>query len=148
MAAVHLQYATRGKGSDPGPAFLFALVGLYEAVQPGERGGEVLSRQARGPSYPSQTWFRMADDIDSRRRRAAYRASHRGTKEMDWVLGRYSDAALGAMSGEALSLFERLLALPDPDLRDMILPPQTAPPAEFAELIAAVRTFHGLGEEC
>jgi len=90
----------------------------------------------------------MADDIDSRRRRAAYRASHRGTKEMDWVLGRYSDAALGAMSGEALGLFERLLALPDPDLQDMILPPQRAPPAEFAELIAAVRTFHGLGEEC
>jgi antitoxin CptB len=90
----------------------------------------------------------MADDIDSRRRRAAYRASHRGTKEMDWVLGRFAQAALGAMSGEALSLFERLLALPDPDLRDMILPPQTAPPAEFAELIAAVRTFHGLGEQC
>jgi hypothetical protein len=49
------------------------------------------------------------------------------------------------MSGEALGLFERLLTLPDPELRDMILPPHTAPPAEFAELIVAVRTFHGLG---
>ena len=90
----------------------------------------------------------MADDIDSRRRRAAYRASHRGTKEMDWVLGRYAEAELAAMSEEALTLFERLLALPDPDLRDMILHPQTAAPSEFAELIAAVRTFHGLGEQC
>jgi antitoxin CptB len=87
----------------------------------------------------------MADDLDSRRRRAAYRASHRGTKEMDWVLGRYAEAALGTMSPEALGLFERLLALPDPDLRDMILPPQTAAPGEFADLIAAVRRFHGLG---
>jgi antitoxin CptB len=86
----------------------------------------------------------MSDDIDSRRRRAAYRANHRGTKEMDWILGRYADAALAGMSAETLTLFERLLTLPDPDLRDMILPPQTEAPAEFVELIAAVRTFHGL----
>jgi antitoxin CptB len=87
----------------------------------------------------------MSDDIDSRRRRAAYRANHRGTKEMDWILGRYADAVLAGMSAETLALFERLLTLPDPDLRDMILPPQTEAPAEFAELIAAVRSFHGLG---
>jgi antitoxin CptB len=86
----------------------------------------------------------MADDIDSRRRRAAYRASHRGTKEMDWVLGRFAEAVLAGMSADALTLFERLLTLPDPDLRDMILPPHTAAPVEFAELIAAVRRFHGL----
>jgi antitoxin CptB len=86
----------------------------------------------------------MGDDIDSRRRRAAYRASHRGTKEMDWVLGRYAEAELGAMSADALALFEQLLMLPDPDLSDMILPPHTPAPAEFADLIASVRAFHGL----
>ena len=89
----------------------------------------------------------MADDLDSRRRRAAYRASHRGTKEMDWVLGRYAEASLADMSADTLTLFERLLTLPDPDLRDMILPPHMAAPVEFAELITAVRTFHGLGNE-
>jgi antitoxin CptB len=88
----------------------------------------------------------MADDIDSRRRRAAYRATHRGTKEMDWVLGRYAEAELAAMPADALALFERLLALPDPDLCDMLLPPHTPAPAEFAGLVAAVRAFHGLGD--
>ena len=88
----------------------------------------------------------MAHDIDSRRRRAAYRATHRGTKEMDWLLGRYAEAELEAMPADALSLFERLLALPDPDLCDMILPPHTPAPAEFADLVAAVRAFHGLGD--
>ena len=29
----------------------------------------------------------MPDDLEMRRRRAAYRASHRGTKEMDIILG-------------------------------------------------------------
>jgi antitoxin CptB len=86
----------------------------------------------------------MADDLDPRRRRAAYRASHRGTKEMDWVLGRFAEARLAGMSAEALGLFERLLALPDPDLRDMLLPPHTAAPADLADLVASVRAFHGL----
>ena len=55
-------------------------------------------------------------DIDSRRRRAAYRASHRGTKEMDWILGRFADAALPTAGGDAGSS-RRLLALPDPACR-------------------------------
>ena len=29
----------------------------------------------------------MTDDVETRRRRAVYRACHRGTKEMDWILG-------------------------------------------------------------
>ena len=33
-------------------------------------------------------------DLEIRRRRAAYRAHHRGTKEMDWLVGRYADAHL------------------------------------------------------
>ena len=86
----------------------------------------------------------MTDDVETRRRRAVYRACHRGTKEMDWILGRFAQAALGDMPVDRLGLFERLLALPDPDLQDMILHPELAPAGEFAELVAAVRAFHGL----
>ena len=86
----------------------------------------------------------MTDDVETRRRRAAYRACHRGTKEMDWILGRFAQAALADMPTDGLSLFERLLALPDPDLQDMILHPELMPAGEFAELVAAMRAFHGL----
>jgi antitoxin CptB len=86
----------------------------------------------------------MTDDAETRRRRAAYRACHRGTKEMDWILGRYAEAALSAMPLASLGLFERLLSLPDPDLQDMILHPELSPGGEYAELVAAVRAFHGL----
>jgi antitoxin CptB len=87
----------------------------------------------------------MTEDVETRRRRAAYRAWHRGTKEMDWVLGRFADSALGAMSPETLGYFERLLALPDPDLQQLLLNPGAAPgPEALAELIARVRAFHGL----
>ena len=78
----------------------------------------------------------MTDDVDTRRRRAVYRACHRGTKEMDWMLGRFAQAALGGMPVDRLDQFERLLALPDPDLQDMILHPELAPGGEFADLIA------------
>lgn len=86
----------------------------------------------------------MTDDAETRRRRAVYRACHRGTKEMDWILGRFATAALPAMPVERLGLFERMLALPDPELQDMILHPELAPGGEYAELVSAVRVFHGL----
>lgn len=86
----------------------------------------------------------MTDDVASRRRRAVFRAGHRGTKEMDWLLGRFADARVAEMPLEMLDLFEQLLLLPDPELHDMIVYPETAPAGQFAELIRRMRTFHGL----
>ena len=87
----------------------------------------------------------MTDDAEARRRRAVYRACHRGTKEMDIILGRFAEAELAEMSVADIGDFERLLALPDPDLQDMILHPELRPAGEFAGWVAAIRTFHGLG---
>lgn len=89
----------------------------------------------------------MNDDLESRRRRAAYRASHRGTKELDITLGRFADRALPGMNEETLALFERFLALPDPDLQDMIWYPDARLAGEFAGLVAQVRAFHSLEGE-
>jgi succinate dehydrogenase flavin-adding protein (antitoxin of CptAB toxin-antitoxin module) len=54
----------------------------------------------------------------------------------------YTRAAQRGSDG--LGLFERMLALPDPDLQDMVLHPELMPAGEFAELVAAMRVFHGL----
>ena len=86
----------------------------------------------------------MTDDVESRRRRAAFRATHRGNKEMDWLIGRFAQARLAAMSAEALTAFERLLFVPDPHLYDMIMHPEVAPAGEHHPLVAELRTFHGL----
>jgi antitoxin CptB len=86
----------------------------------------------------------MAADLDVRRRRAVYRAHHRGTKEMDWLLGRFADAMVGEMASVDLDRFERLLALPDPDLHRRILGAQPTRDENFADLIAALRSFHRL----
>ncbi len=84
------------------------------------------------------------DDLDTRRRRAAYRASHRGTKELDWIIGRYATEVLPGLDGEALARLERLLSLPDPELQQWFQAPELAAGGEFAELITDMRRFHRL----
>lgn len=86
----------------------------------------------------------MAVELDTRRRRAAFRANHRGTKELDIILGRYADARLPTMDEAALARFEILLTLPDPDLQHWIFTPADAAGSGHADLIADVRAFHGL----
>jgi len=87
----------------------------------------------------------MTDDIELRRRRVAYRATHRGTKEMDLILGRFAQARLSGMSESELAVFERFAALPDPMLAGWFSQAETPKESEFVALIGALREFHGLG---
>jgi antitoxin CptB len=86
----------------------------------------------------------MTDDIEIRRRRAAYRACHRGTKEMDLVLGRFANARLAGMTVDELDDFERLLALPDPLLTQWFQQGEEPEEAALAALMSALRSYHGL----
>jgi antitoxin CptB len=86
----------------------------------------------------------MSEDIDVRRKRATWRAGHRGTKELDFLVGRFADARLGSMSGADLDHFEQFLALADPEIQSWLLGPLREPEAEFAALVAEIRKFHGL----
>jgi antitoxin CptB len=83
------------------------------------------------------------DDLGVRRRRALYRASHRGTKEMDFTLGRFAQARVAAMSAARLDAFEELLALEDPLLSELLGGAPGAG-AEQAALLDDLRAFHGL----
>jgi len=85
----------------------------------------------------------MADDLDVRRRRASYRAHHRGTKEMDLLVGRYADARLECWGADAVSRFEAFLNLPDPMLQSWIFS-GSGEGGEFGDLIDDIRIFHRL----
>jgi antitoxin CptB len=86
----------------------------------------------------------MDDDMETRRRRAAWRASHRGTRELDILIGKYAMANLPRMSEEELSRFETFLALHDPVLQEWLLTPNGNAEPAFADLVVSVRQFHGL----
>ena len=83
--------------------------------------------------------------LQERRRRAHYRAAHRGTREMDWLLGRYAETVVAAMSEADLVSFERLLAVPDPVLHAWVVLGTAIEPGEHVPLVRAIRDFHGLG---
>ena len=82
---------------------------------------------------------------DPRRRRALYRAQHRGTKEMDFLLGRFAEARLADMTPADLVAFEELLSLPDPDLQHWLMIGTGFDGSALAGLLTDIRAFHGLG---
>jgi antitoxin CptB len=89
----------------------------------------------------------MGDDLEIRRRRAAWRSSHRGTKELDLLIGGYATARLAVMSEAELAHFETFLAVNDPQLQAWLLAPHESAEPGFADLVASVREFHGLARE-
>jgi antitoxin CptB len=55
-------------------------------------------------------------ELDDRRKRLRFRAWHRGTREMDLVLGRFVDAKLAALTDDEIDDLEALMEVPDPEL--------------------------------
>ena len=80
-------------------------------------------------------------DLDARRRKLAFRASHRGMKEMDVILGGYADRTLAVMSDVELDRFEALLEVPDPDLHAWIVGGLEVPSEHRGELMQELRAF-------
>ncbi|MBR1287610.1 succinate dehydrogenase assembly factor 2 [Bradyrhizobium sp. AUGA SZCCT0177] len=59
---------------------------------------------------------RSSGGLDDRRKRLLFRCWHRGTREMDLILGRFADAEIADLSDGDMAELERLLEVPDPDL--------------------------------
>jgi antitoxin CptB len=59
---------------------------------------------------------RSSDGLDDRRKRLLFRCWHRGTREMDLILGRFADATIADLSDQELGQLEALIVVPDPDL--------------------------------
>lgn len=68
------------------------------------------------------------EDIAIRRKRLRYRAWHRGTKEMDLVLGPFCDANIEGFDAVSLDRLEALMNEEDPPLLKWVMQ-QEEPPA-------------------
>ncbi len=74
-----------------------------------------------------------AASFEALRRKLAFRSWHRGTKEMDLLLGRFADAHLPGFAPAELELYAALLTENDPDLYDWVTG-KAEPPAPNAVL--------------
>lgn len=66
-------------------------------------------------------------DIETRRRRAHFRAWHRGMREADLLVGGFADSALASMNDAEIGEFERLLDIPDADIVRWVTGEQAVP---------------------
>ena len=74
--------------------------------------------------------------LDERRRRILFRAWRRGLREMDLVMGQFADMNLPVMSDAELDEFERLLAVPDPQVLSWIVGSEPIPANHDTPLFA------------
>ena len=67
-----------------------------------------------------------------------FKASHRGTKEMDIILGNFAKKNLESMDIDNLKLFEELLEIPDPDLYKWFTSEDINIPKKFLDLVKEI----------
>ena len=79
------------------------------------------------------------EPIENKRRRLIFRSDHRGTKEMDIIMGRFAKAHVPEFNEDELADFDALLCNNDPDLYNWITRKEDAP-----EPIASMSVFQKL----
>jgi len=83
----------------------------------------------------------MTETPENRIKRLQMRSWRRGTKEMDMILGPYSDTEIVNLDADSLARYEELLVENDQDLY-VWMSKQGEPPAELREIINVVQGFH------
>jgi antitoxin CptB len=68
------------------------------------------------------------EDLENQRKRLIFRAGHRGTKEMDLLLGGFAAKFVPQFTKDQLDDFEAFLIHNDPDLYNWITGQEEAPP--------------------
>ena len=87
---------------------------------------------------------RSSDGLDDRRKRLLFRCWHRGTREMDLILGRFADAEILDLRDGELDQFERLLELPDPDLYAAVIGDKPLAPEYATALFDRIKAFRAV----
>ncbi len=89
---------------------------------------------------------RSSGGLDQRRRRVLFRCWHRGTREMDLILGRFADAEIASLADDELAQLERLIDVPDPELY-AALTGDTPPAPEYADgLFDRIKSFRAVDQ--
>jgi antitoxin CptB len=86
----------------------------------------------------------MPSDLAMRRRRALYRATHRGSKELDFLLGRFAEQRLDTMTDIEIGVMERLIEFPDPDIALSLFEGNSLGATDLDSLMRRLRCFHGI----
>lgn len=81
------------------------------------------------------------DKVTVKRKKLIFRSWHRGTREIDLLLGRFADAHLQDFDETQLMQYDRMLKNSDPDLYNWITGAEPIPPAEDCEALQLLTVF-------
>lgn len=70
---------------------------------------------------------KQVESIENWRKRLTFRAWHRGTREMDLLIGSFAEKYINGFDADDLAIFEEILINNDPDVYDWIIGRQKAP---------------------
>jgi antitoxin CptB len=80
-------------------------------------------------------------ELETRRKKALFRAQRRGFKEMDLIFGAFADAQLWTLDEAGLDRFEALLSVPDWQMFGWIMGHEAVPRAYDHEVFEALRAY-------
>lgn len=69
----------------------------------------------------------MDETVENKRKRLQFRSWHRGTRELDLIMGSFADKYLPDLTEEELDLYDHILTHPDPDLYNWITEVEVVP---------------------
>lgn len=84
----------------------------------------------------------VEDELEVMRKRLKFRSWHRGTREMDLLLGRFADTHLDSFDARHLAAYAALLEQSDPDIYDWVCGRGSAPRGDFTSVLSALTRFH------
>jgi len=82
-----------------------------------------------------------SEGLEARRRKLLFRSWHRGTREMDLIMGRFADAHIAQLSEAELDEFERLIEIPDPELFAWVTGASPPPAGDDTAMFRRLREF-------
>jgi antitoxin CptB len=90
---------------------------------------------------------RSSGGLDDRRKRLLFRCWHRGTREMDLILGRFADAEIANLGDDELGQLERLIEVPDPDLYAALTGDGALPDEHANGLFDRIKSFRAVDHD-
>ena len=81
------------------------------------------------------------EGLDARRKKAYFNSWHRGTREMDLLIGGFADAYLARLTEAELERYEALLQCPDSDLYAWVTGRGEPPPELDSDILRLLCTF-------
>ena len=90
---------------------------------------------------------RSSSGLDDRRKRLLFRCWHRGTREMDLILGRFADAEIAKLSDGEVTELERLIEIPDPDLYAALIGDRPLAVEDAGALFERIKSFRAVDKD-